>query len=51
MSKRFALIAAAVAALALSGTALAPLSAQEKTVQVGGAPMYPSKNIVHNAVN
>ena len=51
MSKRFTLIAAAVAALALSGTALAPLSAQEKTVQVGGAPMYPSKNIVQNAVN
>jgi uncharacterized surface protein with fasciclin (FAS1) repeats len=23
----------------------------EKTVQVGGAPMYPSKNIVENAVN
>src|SRR5438105_1417557 len=23
----------------------------EKTVQVGGAPMYPSKNIVQNAVN
>lgn len=29
------------------------LSAQmsEKTVEVGGAPMYPSKNIVENAVN
>lgn len=25
--------------------------AQEKTVVVGGAPMYPSKNIVENAVN
>ncbi|MGV3767208.1 MAG: fasciclin domain-containing protein [Chitinophagaceae bacterium] len=25
--------------------------AQEKTVEVGGAPMYPSKNIVQNAVN
>jgi uncharacterized surface protein with fasciclin (FAS1) repeats len=24
---------------------------KEKTVQVGGAPMYPSKNIVENAVN
>jgi uncharacterized surface protein with fasciclin (FAS1) repeats len=23
----------------------------EKTVQVGGAPMYPSKNIIQNAVN
>ena len=26
-------------------------SAQEKTVEVGGAAMYPSKNIVENAVN
>ena len=25
--------------------------AQEKTVNVGGAPMYPSKNIVENVVN
>jgi uncharacterized surface protein with fasciclin (FAS1) repeats len=25
--------------------------AQEKTVQVGGSPMYPSKNIIENAVN
>ena len=23
----------------------------EKTVNVGGAPMYPSKNIIQNAVN
>ena len=28
-----------------------PALAQEKTVTVGGAPMYPSKNIVENAVN
>jgi len=27
------------------------VAAQEKTVSVGGAPMYPSKNIVQNAVN
>jgi len=27
------------------------VSAQEKTVMVGGAAMYPSKNIVENAVN
>ncbi len=26
-------------------------SAQEKTVMVGGAAMYPSKNIVENAIN
>jgi uncharacterized surface protein with fasciclin (FAS1) repeats len=53
MSKRFTLIAAA-AALALAAGAVAPLSAesmQEKTVNVGGAPMYPSKNIIQNAVN
>ncbi len=53
MSKRFALIAAA-AALVLTATAAAPLSAEtmsEKTVNVGGAPMYPSKNIIQNAVN
>jgi uncharacterized surface protein with fasciclin (FAS1) repeats len=27
------------------------VAAQEKTVSVGGAPMYPSKNIVQNALN
>ncbi|WEK34691.1 MAG: fasciclin domain-containing protein [Candidatus Pseudobacter hemicellulosilyticus] len=27
------------------------INAQEKTVEVGGAAMYPSKNIVENAVN
>jgi len=27
------------------------ISAQEKTVMVGGAAMYPSKNIVENALN
>jgi uncharacterized surface protein with fasciclin (FAS1) repeats len=52
MSKRFAMLAA-VAVLALTAGAAAPLSvqAQEKTVNVGGAPMYPSKNIIQNAVN
>jgi uncharacterized surface protein with fasciclin (FAS1) repeats len=52
MSKRFALLAAA-AVLALTAGTAAPVSAQtsEKTVTVGGAPMYPSKNIVQNAVN
>jgi uncharacterized surface protein with fasciclin (FAS1) repeats len=34
------------------GLAMSQVSfAQEKTVTVGGAPMYPSKNIVENAVN
>ena len=53
MSKRlstFAFAAATTLAL-LSGTALIPASAQDKTVMVGGAPMYPTKNIVQNAVN
>ena len=53
MSKRFSLIVAA-AALALSAGAAAPLSTAsmaESTVTVGGAPMYPSKNIIQNAVN
>jgi len=36
----------AIAALLVNTT-----FAQETTVQVGGAPMYPSKNIVENAVN
>ena len=39
--------------LAVSGFALAPVAyaGMEKTVQVGGAPMFPSKNIVENAIN
>src|SRR6266567_1496483 len=43
----------AAAALAISLGAMGPAFAQmnEKTVTVGGAPMYPSKNIVQNAVN
>ncbi len=63
MSKRIALFsAAAFGALALTATVLAPASAEdkkmmksemsgEKTVMVGGAAMFPSKNIVENAVN
>ena len=46
---------AGVAAVVLAGAAgsFVPAYAQmsEKTVTVGGAPMYPSKNIVQNAVN
>ncbi|HEY0332045.1 MAG TPA: fasciclin domain-containing protein [Rhodopseudomonas sp.] len=63
MSKRIALLsAAAFGALALTASVIAPASAEdkkmmksemsgEKTVMVGGAAMYPSKNIVQNAVN
>jgi uncharacterized surface protein with fasciclin (FAS1) repeats len=62
MSKRIALLsAAAVSALVLTAAVIAPASAQdkrmksemsgEKTVMVGGAAMFPSKNIIQNAVN
>jgi uncharacterized surface protein with fasciclin (FAS1) repeats len=61
MSKRIALFsAAAFAALALTAAVVAPVSAQdkmksemsgEKTVMVGGAAMFPSKNIIQNAVH
>jgi uncharacterized surface protein with fasciclin (FAS1) repeats len=62
MSKRIAFLSAvAFGALTLTGTFVAPASAKdkmtksemsgEKTVMVGGAPMYPSKNIVENAMN
>jgi uncharacterized surface protein with fasciclin (FAS1) repeats len=52
MSKRFAIFTAA-AVVAFAAMASAPVYAQmsEKTVTVGGAPMYPSKNIIQNAVN
>ncbi|MEH2494377.1 putative surface protein with fasciclin (FAS1) repeats [Bradyrhizobium sp. AZCC 1678] len=52
MSKRIALLsAAAFSALAFTASITAPVSAEEKTVMVGGAAMFPSKNIVQNAVN
>ncbi len=59
MTKRIALLtAAAFSALALAATVTVPASAESgkmmkssgDTVMVGGAPMYPSKNIVENAV-
>ena len=47
--------AAAIAFGPLASTSFAETNGMnaraEKTVQVGGAPMYPSKNIVQNAVN
>jgi uncharacterized surface protein with fasciclin (FAS1) repeats len=50
-----ALAGFAAAALAIGSGGMNPAFAQmkekEKTVTVGGAPMYPSKNIVQNAVN
>src|SRR6185503_20103099 len=50
MSKRFTLLAAVAALALVTGSATSTFS-QEKTVMVGGAPMYPSKNIIQNAVN
>src|ERR1700712_3541162 len=49
-----ALASVAAAAIALVTMAAAPTIAQpagEKTVMVGGAAMYPSKNIIENAMN
>ena len=50
-----ALAGCAAAAIAVSlgamGPAFAQMKEKEKTVTVGGAPMYPTKNIVQNAVN
>jgi uncharacterized surface protein with fasciclin (FAS1) repeats len=53
MSKRFVLFASAAIFAFAAAVAPAPVLAQmsEKTVTVGGAPMYPSKNIIQNAVN
>lgn len=45
---------ATVASLAFAGAVvptLAQMEKREQTVTVGGAPMYPSKNIIQNAVN
>ena len=48
---KFALAGAAAAGLAFAALATVPTFAKETTVMVGGAPMYPSKNIIENAVN
>ncbi|HKH02175.1 MAG TPA: fasciclin domain-containing protein [Bradyrhizobium sp.] len=61
MSKPIALFSTAIGALALAAALIAPVNAQDKmmksemsgtkTVMVGGAAMFPSKNIIQNAVN
>src|SRR3977135_4427239 len=53
LSRITALTTVAAAALAFAPVAATPTLAMmnEKTVTVGGAPMYPSKNIIQNAVN
>jgi uncharacterized surface protein with fasciclin (FAS1) repeats len=40
-----------VASFAFAGTVAPTLAQKEQTVTVGGSPMYPSKNIIQNAVN
>src|ERR1700742_5403365 len=47
----FAGVATAALALSLGAPTFAQMKDKEHTVTVGGAPMYPSKNIVQNAVN
>jgi uncharacterized surface protein with fasciclin (FAS1) repeats len=49
--KIIAAFAAVLTVSAASAAVVSPALATEKTVQVGGAPMYPSKNIIQNAVN
>lgn len=49
--KKISLAAILFSAFAFTASAQDAKMASEKTVTVGGAPMYPSKNIVENAVN
>lgn len=53
MKRISAILLAGVAAFAVIATLAGPVpsAAGEMTTTVGGAPMYPSKNIVQNAVN
>lgn len=51
MNRTTVKVIAASFALMLSPVMMMTSFAQEKTVMVGGAAMYPSKNIVENAVN
>ena len=48
---KFALAGAAAAGLVFASLTAVPTFAKEATVMVGGAPMFPSKNIIQNAVN
>ena len=52
LSEKSIRLAGVALALTAAGFALSPTRGfAERTVMVGGAPMYPSKNIVENAVN
>jgi uncharacterized surface protein with fasciclin (FAS1) repeats len=48
---KFALSGVAAAGLAFAAFTAMPTFAKESTVMVGGAPMFPTKNIIQNAVN
>jgi len=50
MKKIKSIVMTLVVAL-LVNVSFGQMMAAEKTVEVGGAPMYPSKNIVQNAIN
>jgi uncharacterized surface protein with fasciclin (FAS1) repeats len=47
---KIAVLGMVALSFAFSGNVTAQMT-KEKTVMVGGAPMYPSKNIIENAVN
>ena len=52
MLKRLAIVSAAtISAALMTVNFVTPVTAKERTVMVGGAAMYPSKNIVENAVH
>lgn len=55
MNKSLMLAAAGVLSISFAGTAMAKMEhhgmGHGKTVMVGGAAMYPNKNIIQNAVN
>ena len=48
---KYGLACAAAAGLAFAALTTVATFAKDATVMVGGAPMYPSKNIIQNAVN
>lgn len=49
--KKITLAVLLLAGIVLSSNAQDMKMTSEKTVEVGGAPMYPSKNIIQNALN
>ena len=49
--KTYKILATSIVAFGLLFSSTTFAQSKEKTVEVGGAPMYPSKNIVENAVN